>query len=32
MDLTGNTDIHLLVTATLKKGEGVDQITSQDLV
>jgi hypothetical protein len=29
---TGNTDMHLLVTDTLKKGRGVDQKTSQYLV
>ena len=30
--MTGNTDMHLLVTDTLKKGRGVDQKSSQYLV
>ena len=30
--MTGNTDMHLLVTDTLKKGRGMDQKTSQYLV
>ena len=29
--MTGNTDMHLLVTDTLKKGRGVDQKTSQSV-